>query len=192
MRSAGAVFFWRCRLLFRDRIALALHKQVDLGSVVHIGDEVHGAVLGPLVFEDREQHILFGKGAKLFQVALFDPKQRGGPPGPIQLGHAGQSGYFLPVLGQGPEERRQVFAPCRQQFDAGFCDLDALLYHQVSHFAAGVHIHFTSPVFRYSITSRMLQCLAFWVYRLTVRRICRSRWGGDSSENAPTFWAAVG
>ena len=42
------------------------------------------------------------------------------------------------------------------------------------------------------VADLMLQCLAFWVYRLTVRRICRSRWGGDSSENAPTFWAAVG
>ena len=89
MRSAGAVFFLRRRLLFRDRVALALQEQVDLGRVVHIGHKVHGAVVGPLEFEDCEQHILFGKGAKLFQVALLDPKQHRRLLGPVQLGHTG-------------------------------------------------------------------------------------------------------
>ena len=147
MWSAGDGFFWRLilRAALGDVIAPPLQKQIDLGHIIHIGDEVYHAVLPPPVLHGGEQYAFLGIRAELLQIILLDVKDLQLFPLPEQTGHIGLAGQFLVVLCQRPEESGQVFTPGRQQLDTLLGDLDTLFHQQIGNLSAYVHLLFHLP-----------------------------------------------
>ena len=148
--SAGGGLFWRFFLLFLsgDRVAPPFQVVIDQRHIIHIGHKVHDPAGGTGIFNHGEQHIFLGVGPEVLQVALLDLKGLEFPAHLKQLGHVGLAVEFLVVLGQGQQEGGQVFTPGRQQFNGSLSELDALLYHQVGHFTAVIHL-LHLPVFKY-------------------------------------------
>lgn len=148
--NAGGGFFWRFFLLFLGggRVAPLFQVVVDQRHIVHIGHKVHDPAGGTCVFNHGEQHIFLGVGPEVLQVALFDVKGLEFPARLKQPGHVGLAVEFFVVLGQGHQKGGQVFAPSRQHFNSSLGELDALLYHQVGHFTAVIHL-LHLPVFKY-------------------------------------------